>query len=85
MMQLHNVITITLLVALLLVLLICTVILVDDGLLKNNTGCTTPSLSLTLYVESLNCTLIATNNKLPCNYGTMASYYDIVTHNHYLL
>ena len=31
----------------------CTVILVDDGLLRTSTGCTDPSPSLTLYVDRL--------------------------------
>ena len=36
-----------------LLLLTCTVISVDDGLLRTSTGCAGPSSSSTLYVDSL--------------------------------
>ena len=35
------------------------VITVDDGLLRTSTGCTNPSPSLTLYVDSLKLIVIA--------------------------
>ena len=40
-------------VAVMSLLLTCTVISVDDGLLRTSTGCTGPSSSLTLYVAWL--------------------------------
>ena len=40
-------------VVVLSVFIILTVISVDDGLLKISSGCTNPSLSLTLYVDCL--------------------------------
>ena len=43
-----------------LMLIMLTVILVDDALLRTNTGCTDPSLSTTLYDDSLKNTVIAT-------------------------
>ena len=39
--------------------LTCTVISVDDGLLRTSTGCVGPSSSSTLYVDCSNCTVIA--------------------------
>jgi len=46
--------------------LTCTVISVDDGLLRTSTGCAGPSPSLNLYVEWLNDTVgaITTNNDI---------------------
>jgi len=45
MMLLHS------LVAVFSVSLTCTVISVDDGLLRTSTGCTSPAPSLTLYAD----------------------------------
>ena len=36
----------------------CTVILVDDGLLRTSTGCAGPSSSLTLYADWLKLTMM---------------------------
>ena len=36
---------------------------VDDGLLRTSIGCAGPAFSLTLYVVSLNITVIAKKNK----------------------
>jgi len=41
------------------VLVTCTVISVDDGLLRTSVGCDRPSFSLTLYVDWLNLTVMA--------------------------
>ena len=43
-------------VAVMSLLLTCTVISVDDGLLRTNTGCAGPSSSSTLYVDWLKLT-----------------------------
>ena len=40
--------------------LTCTVISVDDGLLRTSTGCAGPASSLTLYVDWLKVTVAAT-------------------------
>ena len=40
-------------VAVMSLLLTCTIILVDDGLLRTSTGCAGPLFSSTLYVEWL--------------------------------
>ena len=40
--------------------LTCTVISVDDGLLRTSTGCAGPASSLTLYVDWLKVTTVAT-------------------------
>ena len=37
----------------------CTVISVDDGLLRTNTGCAGPSSSSTLYADCLKLTMMA--------------------------
>ena len=44
--------------AVLLIALTCTVISVDDGLLRTSTGCAGPSSSLTLYVDWLKVTVM---------------------------
>ena len=46
-------------VAVMSLLLTCTVISVDDGLLRTSTGCAGPSSSSTLYVDWLKLTIIA--------------------------
>ena len=51
------------LVALTAVSLTCTVISVDDGLLRTSTGCTAPSSSPTLYIALLNDTVGATTKR----------------------
>ena len=43
-------------VAVISLVITCTVILVDDDSLRTSTGCNTPSLSLTLYVDSVKLT-----------------------------
>ena len=50
-------------VALMSLLLTLKVISVDDGLLRTSTGCAGPSASLTLYVDRLKLTVIATNHE----------------------
>ena len=52
-----------LLVAVFSVSLTCTLISVDDGLLRTSTGCADISFSLTLYVDWLKMTVIAINTK----------------------
>ena len=51
------------LVALTAVSLTCTVISVDDGLLRTSTGCADPSSSPTLYIALLNDTVGATTKR----------------------
>jgi len=47
------------LVAVFWVSLTCTIISVDDGLLRTSTGCAGPSFSSTLYVDWLNAMVIS--------------------------
>ena len=47
-------------VAVMSLLVTCTVILVDDGLLRTSTGCAGPSSSSTLYVDWLKLMVMAT-------------------------
>ena len=44
------------------VLVTCTVKVIDAGLLRTSTGCAGPAFSLTLYVVSLNITVIASGS-----------------------
>jgi len=46
-------------VAVISLLVTCTTISVDDGLLRTSTGCAGPSPSSTLYVDWLKLTLVA--------------------------
>ena len=59
-------------VAVMSLLLTCTVISVDDGLLRTSTGCAGPSSSSTLYVDWLKLTIIAI---MADNYCTSISNY----------
>ena len=54
-------------VAVMLLLLTCTVISVDDGLLRTSTGCADPSSSSTVYVDWLNMTMVPNVNHLNAN------------------
>ena len=54
-------------VAVLCLFLTCTVISVDDGLLRTSTGCAGPSSSSTLYVDWLNVTTDPTIHKISSN------------------
>ena len=51
-------------VAVMSLLLTCTVILVDDGLLRTSTGCAGPPTLSTLYFDLPNLTVLATNTTI---------------------
>ena len=58
--------------------LTCTVISVDDGLLRTSTGCTDPPSSLTLYVDCSKLTKIATKRirlVIILSYSTIVAAY----------
>jgi len=55
----------------------CTVISVDDGLLRTSTGCAGPSSSAKLYTDSSNATVIAIRGSRHCN-CTGVTFYEFI-------